>query len=250
MSSETRSALACTLAVSRLTDQSVLVPDSELFKLRLVLGLEDFLEDILESTVILLQDGVLGRHVKRHLLGDGHLETRVRETGDRFIGVVHGHGDTLSLEVVDVHDDGLTATFRLVHKLELSGTRSDEIRRSVLISERVSTNDDGLGPSWDGLGDSLEHDRFTEDGTAEDVSDGSVGGSPHLLELEFFNSSWRGVRGGRDGKFWRLTFIWGDGRALDTDVVLLDGFGGINGDLVVRLLTSQSRSTTTTEILT
>lgn len=166
----------------------MLVPDSELFELRLVLGIVNFLENVLESTVVLLQDGILGRHVKRHLLGNGHLETRVRETSDRFVGVVHGHGDALALEVVDVHDDRLTAAFRLVDELELSGSRGDKVGRSVLVTERVSTDNDGLRPSRDGLGDSLEHDGLTEDGTAKDVSNGSVWGSPHLLELEFLDS--------------------------------------------------------------
>lgn len=42
-----------------------------------------------------------------------------------------------------------------------------------------------------------------------------------LLELELLNTG----------------FIWGDGGTLDTDRVLLDGLGGINGDLVVGLIT-------------
>lgn len=42
-----------------------------------------------------------------------------------------------------------------------------------------------------------------------------------LLELELLNAG----------------LIWSDGGALDTDGVLLDGLSGINGDLVVRLIT-------------
>lgn len=167
------------------------VPDLQLVKLGLVLGVEDFLEDVLESTVVLLQDGVLGRHVKGHFLGDRHLETCVCESGDGRVGVVHGHGDTLALEVVHVHDDWLTASFRLVHEFELSGTRSNKVGGSVLVTEGVSTDDDGLCPAWDGLGDSFKQDGFSEDGSVENVSDGTVGGSPHLLQLEFLNSSCR-----------------------------------------------------------
>ena len=40
-----------------------------------------------------------------------------------------------------------------------------------LITESVSTDTDRLNPTWDGLWDLLQDDRFTEDGTAEDVSD-------------------------------------------------------------------------------
>ena len=35
----------------------------------------DFLEDVLETTIVALQNGVLSRHVKRPLLGNRHLKT-------------------------------------------------------------------------------------------------------------------------------------------------------------------------------
>lgn len=53
------------------------------------------------------------------------------------------------------------------------------------------------------------------------VSDSAVGRQPHLLELELLDS----------------LLIRCDGSALDTDRVLLDGLSGINGDLVVGLIT-------------
>jgi hypothetical protein len=52
------------------------------------------------------------------------------------------------------------------------------------------------------------------------VTDGTVGRQPHLLELELLDALLVGC----------------DGRALDTDRVLLDGLGGIERDLVVRLI--------------
>jgi hypothetical protein len=53
------------------------------------------------------------------------------------------------------------------------------------------------------------------------VADGAIGRQPHLLELEFLDSLLVGC----------------DGGALDTNRVLLDGLGGIEGDLVVGLIT-------------
>lgn len=53
------------------------------------------------------------------------------------------------------------------------------------------------------------------------VADSTVGRQPHLLELELLDT----------------LLIGGDGRALDTDRVLLDGLGGIESDLVVGLVT-------------
>jgi hypothetical protein len=60
----------------------------------------NFLEDILETTIILLQDGVLGAHVQGHVFGKSHLETTVSETLDGIVGVVHGHTYTTIFRVV------------------------------------------------------------------------------------------------------------------------------------------------------
>lgn len=152
--------------LAELTDQSMFIPDSQLVELWLVLGFKDLLEDILETSVVLFQNCVLGGHVERHLLGNGHLETRVSESGNRFVSVVHGHGHTLANKVVNVHDNGFTATFRLVNELEFARTWCDEIGGSVLVAESVSADDDRLGPAWDRLGNSFQHDRFSEDGSA------------------------------------------------------------------------------------
>lgn len=51
------------------------------------------------------------------------------------------------------------------------------------------------------------------------MTDGTVRAPPHLLQLEFFYTS----------------FVRGDSSALDTDVVLLDGLGRVDGDLIVSL---------------
>jgi hypothetical protein len=52
------------------------------------------------------------------------------------------------------------------------------------------------------------------------ISDGAIGRQPHLLELELFDS----------------LLVGRNGRALDTDRVLLDCLGGIKRDLVVGLI--------------
>lgn len=85
----------------------------------------------------------------------------------------------------------------------------------------MSSNDDGLVPSWNKSGNVLNDDGFSEDSTVQLVSDGSVGGLPHLLKTEFLNSS----------------FIRGDGGALDTDLALLDGSSGVQSDLIIGLIT-------------
>ena len=57
-------------------------------ELALILGVIQFLEDILESSVVFLQDGVFGGHVEGIVSHQSVLEASVSESGDGFIGVV------------------------------------------------------------------------------------------------------------------------------------------------------------------
>lgn len=53
-----------------------------------------------------------------------------------------------------------------------------------LVTEGVSADGDGLRPAGNKPGNVLADDWLTEDGASQDVSDGSVGALPHLLQLE------------------------------------------------------------------
>lgn len=88
-----------------------------------------------------------------------------------------------------------------------------------LVTERVTADHDRLHPPRDRFGDAVQHDGLPEHSSAQDVPNGAVRGLPHLLEVELLDAG----------------FVWGDGRAFDADVVLEDGFRGVNGYLIVRL---------------
>jgi len=90
---------------------------------------------------------------------------------DRLVGVVHGHGDTLALEVEDRELNGRRAVLGLELEGELALAGDDKVGRAVLVTEGVTADDDGLGPSGNGLGDLLEDDGLAEDGAAKDVTD-------------------------------------------------------------------------------
>jgi len=81
----------------------------------------------------------------------------------------------------------------------------------------VSSNNDRLSPAGDKLRDILAENGFSEDGTVEVVSDSTIGGLPHLLKLEFFNSS----------------LIRSDCGTLDTDLALFDGSGSIESYFII-----------------
>ena len=84
---------------------------------------------------------------ERHLLRKSHLEAGMRETGDALGGVVLGlcHAATL-LELEDLDLLGL-ATFRGIHHGQLSRAGNDLVLRPVLVTEGVTTDNDGLLPS-------------------------------------------------------------------------------------------------------
>lgn len=85
----------------------------------------------------------------------------------------------------------------------------------------MTADNDGLLPPRDWPWDSVEHDGFTEDSTAEDVANCTVWTLPHVFELEFFDTS----------------FVGGDGGAFDTDIVFQNGLCGVDGNLIVGLQT-------------
>jgi len=164
-------------------DQTVLVPDAVLLKVGLVLSLVDLLENVLESSVILLEDGVLCAHVQRELLVDGELETGVCETSNALGSVVLGLSDTTLVVLLEVEDLNLLGLTTLGGEDHLEGalTLDDEVLCAVLITESVTADDDGLLPAGHETGNARNDDGLTEDGSAESVSDGTVGRQPHCI---------------------------------------------------------------------
>lgn len=149
-----------------IVNQAVLVPDASSLKVLLVLGVVDLLEDVLELSVICLQDGVLGAHVERQLLVERKLERRVRKALDRLGCVVLGLSNTsLRRVVVDLDDLGLAALGCEDH-LERALTLNDAVLCAVLVTERVTANDDGLLPAGYEAGDSGDDNGRAEDGSS------------------------------------------------------------------------------------
>ena len=96
-------------------------------------------------------------------------------------------------------------------------TNTYVLKRTYLITESVTSHNDGLLPARHKQRDVLADDGLSEYRAAEDVSDRAVGTQPHLLQVEFGDA--------------RL--VWRDGGALDAHVVLLDGLGRFNCHFVI-----------------
>lgn len=86
-----------------------------------------------------------------------------------------------------------------------------------LISVGVSANDDGLDPARHQAGDVLADDGLPEHRASQDVTDGAVRRTPHLLKLELLHA----------------ILIWRDGGALDAHVVTPDCLCRLNRHPVV-----------------
>ena len=98
-----------------------------------------------------------------------------------------------------------------------AGLGHDIILAAVLVTKRVSSNNDWLSPSWHAARDILHDDWLSEDSSVKDVSNGTVRAPPHLLEVELFNSA----------------LVGSDRRALDGHLVLLGGIGCVDCNMVV-----------------
>ncbi len=120
-------------------NETVLVPDFLGLEGRLVVGLVDPGKDLHEEAVILLQDGVLGRHVERVAPVEGVLEAAVGEVDDARLRVVHAEGDAPALEIVDLIDLGFRSVRRLEDKLESTSSRDGEVGGLILKQSRIST---------------------------------------------------------------------------------------------------------------
>ena len=88
--------------------------------------------------------------------------------------VEHAQVAAALLEVVNVLDDWVRAIIWGELDLDLTWLGNDVVLASVLVTEGVSSNDDWLGPAWHESWDVRDNNWLSENGTVEDVSNGSV----------------------------------------------------------------------------
>jgi len=112
-----------------------------------------------------------------------------------------------------------------VDHFDLSCLGRNTVLASILVTERVSTDDDRFFPTWHQTWDIFNDDRLAEDSAIKDVANGTIRGLPHLLEVEFFDSA----------------LIRGDGGTLNSDLVLEHGVGTVNSDLIIGSVTVLDR---------
>ena len=97
----------------------------------------------------------------------------MRKITNRFVRVVHGHGDSASLVIENgVFRDLSVCAFEFDG--EFARLVNNEVGGFVLVTVSMSSNDDWFGPAWDQSRNVFAENWFSENGASEDVSDGSV----------------------------------------------------------------------------
>ena len=74
---------------NHIVNETMLIPKFFGFEVSLILFFVDFLEGVLESSIVFLQNGVFGGHVEGVVSLKGKLETAVSEFFNGLVGVVH-----------------------------------------------------------------------------------------------------------------------------------------------------------------
>ncbi len=128
------------------------------------------MENVLESSIVSLQYGVLCRHVQRPPFLQGHDKAGMSKVGDGLVCVVHAHNDTAAvLEPEDGVLHGGSAGRGGIGNLDFTRGTNDDVASLVLVTMGVATDADRLGPAgyqpWDGLAKNW----LTENGSAQDV---------------------------------------------------------------------------------
>ena len=118
--------------------------------------------------------------------------------------------------------DRRAAILRRKDHRQLARAGNDEIGGAILIAKSVAADDDRLRPARHQARHVFAEQRIGSRKTvpSENIADGAVGRFPHLLEMEFFHAR----------------FVGRDGGAFDADAEFFDGFGRVDGDLVVGLV--------------
>ena len=147
------------------------------------------------------------------------------KSSDRLTGVVHPQKAAGALEIVGSSLEASRSIFRDKLHDEFSWSVNNCISGHILITMSVSADDDGLLPAWNKERHIVADDGLSEDGTIEDVADGSIGRLPHLLQLELLHT----------------VLIRSNCGALDSNLVLLDGISRLNCHLIISGITILNR---------
>ena len=133
-----------------------------LFEFRLV----DFFENVLETAVVLFENGVFGGQVQGPTFEQSLVKTGSGKASYGFFGIVHGHSHPIALVLVNLPFLDLAILTLKTHG-QFSLALDHHVGGPVLVSEGMATNADRGGPVGYQSGNILDDDRFAEHGAVQ-----------------------------------------------------------------------------------
>ena len=153
----------------------MLVGETSLVEVSLELCVENFFKQVLELTVIRLEDGVLRAHIHGVVAREAVTERCTREVANAVVEVVHTHCHTTVGAVISNSElHWCTAILWLECHRDGSFTRNLEVGCLVLVAVCVTTDDYGLCPTGNELWNVAADNWLTEHHATEDVTNGAV----------------------------------------------------------------------------
>lgn len=122
----------------------------------------DVLEDVLETTVLGLENSVFGGQLQWQFAVKCLSEADFCKVVDRVISVVHAHHGAWRVVFSD-QDSFFGAIFTCFDHLQFTSSFGDSVSRFLLVELTVSADDDGSFPRRHVEGNGGDHDGFPED---------------------------------------------------------------------------------------
>ena len=161
-------------------NQAVFVNNAFFGEFGFIIAVENFFKNILKPTIVFLQDGVFGRKIQRPAFVQSHVETRMSKTTNRLVGVVHGHGNAVAFEIIN-----LKFLNRSVFAFKLHGQFTFafgyEIGGAVLVAKSVAAHHNRGCPVRHQARNVFANNGFAENRSVQNIANGAVGRLPHLL---------------------------------------------------------------------
>ena len=170
----------------------MLVSNSRLIERFFVLRLINLFEEVFESTVVRLENSVFGTEVNGVIPSETILKRGACKIANRIIEVIHRHCHTGAWIIKDLKLHRLCPIFGSPREREFTFSWNEHISSAILIAERVTADNDRLGPARNQTRNVADHNWFTENNSAENIAHGAVGRLPHLLEAKLFYASFVG----------------------------------------------------------
>ena len=132
---------------NHIVDQTVLVSDSRRVHRCFKFCLINVFKNVLETTIVLLKDGVFSAQIQRPAFRDGLVETRASKSFDTFVGVVHGQSHAIAFEIIYFVLNDLSV-FAFKFDCQFAFSFGYEIGSAVLIAKSVTADTDWCCPVW------------------------------------------------------------------------------------------------------